>query len=463
MSYGGGQDEIQRLIMQVEGEAKVERLTKDLEAQMKAMKGLEAQYKDGRITMAQYTVTMEKMAQAAMPIARDLGTAQKGVRNMGSVLMQAGYIVDDFTAGLNQRGLAGALANVQNNIPGFLLSLGKGAGLAGVVGIAGVAVSQLVQHWGDIKKLWEDGSTEKEIERQKELQKAVDGTRKALDAQIDALRKAEHAGKPEQAEIVHAAIDQAGGVDEVLKQVTAKEMDNPDLSKAREKQRYLQDALIHPDPNVSIVDLDQKLAAANARVHELENMAIERAKTTVAGAAEGKTPSIERLAQMLPGAAFDQATPEAIRKQDAEIETVQKQGDAMHRRAQKRNADNARAADLNKAAQDNVTANEEAERKANDAALRLPKDDLPRQRPVDESKAQPDDAMEAALLRAEHASLLPAAQVDDAIGFQSQTVQRVEAIASRLEQLYARNSRNGGGQVQGGWGSDSALPVFQGN
>lgn len=182
-------DEIQRLIMQVEGQAKIEALTKDLDVQKRAMADLVAQYKAGQISIGQYSSSMMTAATRAVPLANGIKEAEKSIGSLGPAMLQASYIVQDFTSSLSGgQGLARAISNVQNNIPGFLQSLGKGAGMAGVVGIASVAVVGLYDVTKSLYALWEGGAAEKEIERQKKLKKAFDDAREALQKQIDLAR-----------------------------------------------------------------------------------------------------------------------------------------------------------------------------------------------------------------------------------------------------------------------------------
>lgn len=81
--------------------------------------------------------------QASQAIGQSLGKG--GGAAMG--LMQLGNAVDDIQYGFRA---------IVNNIPGIVMGLGGGAGVAGAVGIAAVAVNQLINHWDDLKSTFGD-------------------------------------------------------------------------------------------------------------------------------------------------------------------------------------------------------------------------------------------------------------------------------------------------------------------
>ena len=164
--------------MQVEGEAKVQQLTRDLAAQQKVMRDLIEQYKAGSISLSQYTADMQQAAKAAAPLANQLKETQKGLASLGAPgILQASYAIQDFTSVLSggQGPGAGPLtSSVQNNIPGLLMMLGKGAGVAGAVSVASVAVGLLYRELGQAHQvvLWQGG---RERDRAAEEAQGVDG------------------------------------------------------------------------------------------------------------------------------------------------------------------------------------------------------------------------------------------------------------------------------------------------
>ncbi len=91
--------------------------------------------------------------------------------------MQLGYAIDDIQYGFSA---------IVNNIPQIVMGLGGGAGLAGALGIAAVAVNQFIKHWGDLtaalQAAWEGGSAERLkvlAERAEEAAEAFDKLAKA--------------------------------------------------------------------------------------------------------------------------------------------------------------------------------------------------------------------------------------------------------------------------------------------
>lgn len=130
---------------------------------------------------------------AAVTRTRQLNTAMEGVANggaarMGQGLLQAAYFADDLQYGLR---------GVVNNVPVLLSSLGVGAGLAGVVSIVAVGVSQLVSHWDDLLGLFGSGKIKTEAEELEELGNMLErtGTQaeryRELKAQEKAQKRAE--------------------------------------------------------------------------------------------------------------------------------------------------------------------------------------------------------------------------------------------------------------------------------
>jgi len=86
--------------------------------------------------------TLQEAAGKASNSSGGLPAATKGTRDLGMAAMQTGMMVDDMQYGL--RGIV-------NNIPMLVTSLGGSLGLAGAIGIAAVALNQLVMWLGKTK------------------------------------------------------------------------------------------------------------------------------------------------------------------------------------------------------------------------------------------------------------------------------------------------------------------------
>ena len=134
---------------------------------------------------------MEREAFAKLSFVTDTATVSTarltgavGKDGLGRGILQTSFAVQDFTSQLGTRGLAGALAAVQNNIPVILTGLGLGAGLAGIVSVVSVGVGLLVSNWGSIQKLWSGKDTEAEAERMKELAEQTERAVKAAEALV---------------------------------------------------------------------------------------------------------------------------------------------------------------------------------------------------------------------------------------------------------------------------------------
>lgn len=115
---------------------------------------------------------------------KKLDEVKRGSTGAAQGLLQLGQMVDDVQYGF--RGIV-------NNIPGFVQSMGLGAGVAGVVGIAAVAMNQLIQRFPELTD-WMDkakpkladlttnlGKQTAEVERlRKEYDKLKDSERDTL-------------------------------------------------------------------------------------------------------------------------------------------------------------------------------------------------------------------------------------------------------------------------------------------
>ena len=107
-------------------------------------------------------------------VGGQLGHAsQQGSRN----ILQLAYAFDDLQYGFRA---------IVNNIPQMLMFLGPG--IAGAAGIGAVAVSQLINHWEVLSRLWGDDSAKK-LPELKEGIEGLTASLKEIEAQIASLQK----------------------------------------------------------------------------------------------------------------------------------------------------------------------------------------------------------------------------------------------------------------------------------
>lgn len=91
--------------------------------------------------IANITTRTNALADANMRVQVSMNGLGAAIGRSGAAALQFGYMIDDLQYGFSA---------IVNNIPGLLMGMGYGPGLAGVLGIAAVATSQLVKHWGDL-------------------------------------------------------------------------------------------------------------------------------------------------------------------------------------------------------------------------------------------------------------------------------------------------------------------------
>jgi hypothetical protein len=110
-----------------------------------------------------------RASAAAKRMGDDLGksssTAARG-------MLQLGYMVDDIQYGFR---------SIVNNIPQVVMGLGGGAGLAGGVAIAAVAVNQLIEHWGQLTSAFQAQWLNVPMERLEKLRLGADKAREAFE------------------------------------------------------------------------------------------------------------------------------------------------------------------------------------------------------------------------------------------------------------------------------------------
>jgi hypothetical protein len=99
-----------------------------------------------------------------------------GVKNLGYQMLLVGQTVDDLQYGFSA---------VVNQLPQLATAFGMGAGLAGAVSVAGVAINQLTKHWGDMQAALGLGIPVPALEGMEKLAART----KEVDSRIEELRK----------------------------------------------------------------------------------------------------------------------------------------------------------------------------------------------------------------------------------------------------------------------------------
>jgi hypothetical protein len=104
----------------------------------------------------------------------------QGMRTAGMSVLYLSQAIEDAQYGVR---------SILNNIPMLVMSLGGGPGLAGVASLAAVAISQLVEHWDDLTKLWSQNQTQTEAQNMEKLGKAIATTREEMDKMVEAEKQ----------------------------------------------------------------------------------------------------------------------------------------------------------------------------------------------------------------------------------------------------------------------------------
>lgn len=181
---GGGKSPlVDGLLGQTQAAQEVAELQAALGREVEALREVERAMQRGAATAEEYAHA-EAAARAA---AVDLAGAQKrfseSTGSFGRAAQQAGFALQDFTAGFQNNGLAGAIYAVNNNVTGLATSLGLGVGLAGTLQIAAVALDLFIRKWPQISQALGIGS-EKASLFTKDLE--------ALKKRVEELTKDEH-------------------------------------------------------------------------------------------------------------------------------------------------------------------------------------------------------------------------------------------------------------------------------
>lgn len=232
------EEEIYRILVQVEGQKKLADLTAELSKQEKQLAELIKSHKSHGATAAQVFQATQGHASSIAALnkeikaTKDLLESNAGsAKRAGQALMQLGYAADDVQYGL--KGIA-------NNIQPLLSSFGMGAGLAGALSIAAIAAVQLYNHWDDLMDVMGMGRVRTEAEEMEALGKKTEKTaaefEKLLKYQrqqgiIDTQRKGLTSAESAQEKAVNAAVAEGGGDDVVKGLARIRQLDDPRMKR----------------------------------------------------------------------------------------------------------------------------------------------------------------------------------------------------------------------------------------
>lgn len=168
---------------------------------------LEAEMEEATIATRNFSVATSQVQGNGVALARTFG--RNG--DAGMAMLQFAQLADDA-----QYGIRGVL----NNIPGLAMSLGRGAGLAGVVSILALAAYGVYENWDKIQGLWDGGATEREAERMRKLAEETERAQKAAQNQLEAMRQQPGQVAQDRAGVFKSLVDEFGGktVEQALRQ-----------------------------------------------------------------------------------------------------------------------------------------------------------------------------------------------------------------------------------------------------
>lgn len=208
-----------KIILRVEGEDRLAKLTQEVAKEEKALADLAARLRAINTPQAQVISATAVYAQNIALLNKEIAATQKQIaeaggrmQGMANGLVQLGYAVDDAQYGM--KGLA-------NNIQPLLMAFGVGAGLAGIIGIVVTATTVLTDKWGKLMDAMGMGKVKTQAEEMKALADQVERTveqQRKLDEyerQKAAGEKVKSLPKAQQEAIAagQTAIIEAGGSD----------------------------------------------------------------------------------------------------------------------------------------------------------------------------------------------------------------------------------------------------------
>ncbi len=219
MSMGG--NAALKFVVEVQNKQAIDELTDDIKKQEKEIKTLTTALKAGALSEDQFKNQAMAAGQAIATATKEMKALQGASAMSGRGLMQLGYAVDDIQYGFSA---------IVNNIPQIAMGFGAGAGLAGGIAIASVAISQLIKHWGELSDIaqsaWSGGS----VDQLKKIREAAEEATEAFKKLTEEHTEAQEASQ----KFVHKAIVE-GGVGKILEGLTAGIANDPAMAAPLEK------------------------------------------------------------------------------------------------------------------------------------------------------------------------------------------------------------------------------------
>jgi len=532
-------EEVQKLVMQVEGEAKLRALVAQQVEAEKVMRKLVEQFNEGKLSQQDYAKRTEIVASHVLRLREQTEETEKSFRKAGfsvknyqQEIRSAGFIVQDFAQG----GLGGIINNIDQLLYKFPM-LGAAATIgATAIWAFGPAVKSMVEGLlmgtnkipeatGHLEKMAERlGKAKEELDKLKDKQSLTnaelakynelmaetkgleEGVQKAREQRnaYEAQVKAENAAPQGAAEEAKRIVEEAGGAEKVRDSVLRKLEDfsgKDQLEKQiKELQEYRKEIRKLPGQMIAseYARVDKEIKEAQAKLEATAKETADKAKSMVGAALTGDQGAVRDLDTLMPGLGIGAATPEGMRRRaegeaagrktiggildnilDAAkanrewneeiglMNRLEEQGQ-MQRQAQEQRAMLAKDEGEKQwqAKQDAKEAEELGRRlKAEERARKQQEDEARRKFDYNTANLYGDkpmegDALEAASLEAERASIAAVAQADAMMGQNSVYVQRFQEITARLNHLQMRNSQQMGGQMGGG--GYSQLPMYTG-
>ncbi len=187
-----------KIVVDVVNSEKVKQLTEEIKRQEQQILSWNAAMKGASST--QQAVLQTNMSNAGKTIANartEIASLEAAGSGAGRGLSQLAYAIDDVQYGFNA---------IVNNIPQIVMGLGGGAGLAGAIGIAAVAINQLIKHWSELtaamETAWTGGSYDQLLKIEEHAEAAADAYEK--------LAKAKNKWEEKSSKAVEEAITEEG-------------------------------------------------------------------------------------------------------------------------------------------------------------------------------------------------------------------------------------------------------------
>jgi hypothetical protein len=425
-------DEVQRLLLQVEGREKLEALNASLAKEMDFLNQLREIQKQGVVGVS--PAQIEAAARSVVDLNRQIADVQKGTKDFSGSALQLGYVLDDLT---NTSGdWTRKLASISNNIPGLIMSLGLGGGVAGMIGLISTGLIALTPV---VKNAMGAFTGPDALPRVKALLDDAAERVKGLQGELDKLMKSRPMKEKQTASEVEFLVGEEGP-EKLIRGIAAgmgAAGDGARMTDAeRQRIKNLRGALGGSDDERVVAAIRQAQFEINGRITgENERMAAEMLASAPTSAA-----SRRRIGRYLPefGEALASTEPEADEAGEAQVQAVIDEGNRAHEAGvarRKRAAEHARKSrataqrDARRTAEDIATADEAErahEQKSRATAQRDARRTAEDIATADEAeRARPREAARAQILQAGEQMGLPAAFTGDQVNEMADEVVRL--------------------------------------